>query len=137
MFGFIHADFSALYVIYLTSLYFICKYCYTFAYEINHTLSHMDIKGIIKKRGYTIESVAKEMGITRVTLSQNLASNKTPSLTTLQRIAKVIGCSVGEFFWDEVKPSRFTALVRNGSDTFAFDELEELRNWVNNQVKKS
>lgn len=95
----------------------------------------MKIKEVIKKRGFTIEGVAKEMGITRVTLSQNLASNKTPSLTTLQRIAKVIGCSVGEFFMDEVKPPQFTALVRNGSDTYAFDEFEDLRKWVNEQKR--
>lgn len=104
-------------------------------YEINHTSINMDIKGIIKKKGYTLERVAKEMGITRVTLSQNLANNKTPSLTTLQRIAKVIGCSVGEFFLDEVKPPQFTALVRVGSDTLAFDEFEELKKWVNGQEK--
>lgn len=66
----------------------------------------MDVKSIIKEKGWTIERVAAEMGITRVTLSQNLSRN--PTVNTLQRIAAVIGCNVGDFFRDEVEvpPSR-------------------------------
>ena len=60
----------------------------------------MDVKAIIKEKGWTIERVATEMGITRVTLSQNL--NRNPTVNTLQRVADVIGCNVGEFFRDEV-----------------------------------
>lgn len=60
----------------------------------------MDVKSIIKEKGWTIERVAAEMGITRVTLSQNLSRN--PTVNTLQRIADVIGCNVGDFFRDEV-----------------------------------
>lgn len=60
----------------------------------------MDVKAIIKEKGWTIERVAIEMGITRVTLSQNLSRN--PTVNTLQRIASVIGCNVGDFFRDEV-----------------------------------
>lgn len=60
----------------------------------------MDVKSIIKEKGWTIERVAAEMGITRVTLSQNLSRN--PTVNTLQRIADVIGCKVGDFFRDEV-----------------------------------
>lgn len=61
----------------------------------------MDVKSVIKEKGWTIERVAAEMGITRVTLSQNLSRN--PTVNTLQRIASVIGCNVGEFFRDEVE----------------------------------
>ncbi len=61
----------------------------------------MDVKTIIKEKGWTIERVAAEMGITRVTLSQNLSRN--PTVNTLQRIADVIGCKVGDFFRDEIE----------------------------------
>lgn len=61
----------------------------------------MNIKGVIKKRGYTLEQVASKIGINRVTLSQNLSGN--PSLTTLRKIADTIGCNVGEFFRDELE----------------------------------
>ncbi len=61
----------------------------------------MDVKSVIKEKGWTIERVASEMGITRVTLSQNLSRN--PTINTLQRIASVVGCNVGDFFRDEVE----------------------------------
>lgn len=60
----------------------------------------MDIKAVIKEKGYTIEQVASKMGVTRVTLSQTLSGN--PSLSTLRRIAEAIDCSVGDFFADEI-----------------------------------
>lgn len=61
----------------------------------------MDVKATIKEKGFTIEQVAKEMGVTRVTLSQNLSRN--PTVKTLQKIADVIGCKVGDFFRDEIE----------------------------------
>ena len=60
----------------------------------------MDVKGIIKKQGFTLERVASEMGVTRVTLSQTLSRN--PTVKTLQRIADIIGCKVGDFFAEDI-----------------------------------
>ena len=60
----------------------------------------MDVKAVIKKKGFTIEQVANSIGITRITLSQNLSRN--PTINTLQKIADVIGCKVGDFFLDEM-----------------------------------
>lgn len=76
-------------------------FCSTFANDLNHT--YMDVKAIIKQKGFTIDSVAKKMGITRVTLAQNLSRN--PTVGTLQKIADVIGCKVGDFFVDELEPA--------------------------------
>lgn len=59
----------------------------------------MDVKRVIKEKGYTLEKVAVGLGITRVTLAQNLSRN--PTVKTLQRIADFIGCKVGDFFADE------------------------------------
>lgn len=66
----------------------------------------MDVKTIIKEKGFTIEQVAKEMGITRFTFTQNLSRN--PTMKTLQRIADVLGCKVGDFFKDEIEPTKPT-----------------------------
>lgn len=66
----------------------------------------MDVKTIIKEKGFTIEQVAKEMGITRFTFTQNLSRN--PTMKTLQRIADVLECKVGDFFKDEIEPSKPT-----------------------------
>jgi len=60
----------------------------------------MDVKSVIKQKGYTIEQVAEKMGVTRVTLTQNLSRN--PTMNTLQRVADAVGCKVGEFFLDEL-----------------------------------
>lgn len=60
----------------------------------------MEVKTVIKQKGFTMETVAKKMGITRVTLAQNLSRN--PTVGTLQKIADVIGCKVGDFFIDDM-----------------------------------
>lgn len=66
----------------------------------------MDIKSVIKAHGYTIERIANEWEskngkpITKGALSQSI--NKNPTVDTLQRIANVIGCKVGDFFADEL-----------------------------------
>ena len=69
----------------------------------------MDVKSIIKQRGYTIEQVAERMGVTRVTLTQNLSRN--PTINTLQRIAEAIGCRVGDFFLDELESKDENVIV--------------------------
>ena len=68
----------------------------------------MDIKTIIKEKGYTQEEVASAMQVTRMALVKTLAGN--PTIKTLQRIADIIGCSVGDFFRDERQPAQPTIL---------------------------
>lgn len=66
----------------------------------------MDIKSVIKSHGYTMERIANEWEgkngkpITKGALSQSINNN--PTVDTLQRIANVIGCKVGDFFADEL-----------------------------------
>lgn len=67
----------------------------------------MDIKGVIKEKGFTLDRVASELkkrGImpraSKSSLSQSINGN--PNLSTLQAIAEVIGCSVADFFADEM-----------------------------------
>lgn len=66
----------------------------------------MNIKAVIKQRGYTIERIANEWEskngkpITKGALSQSINNN--PTVETLQKIANVIGCNVGDFFTDEL-----------------------------------
>lgn len=69
----------------------------------------MDIKNVIRKKGYTMEQVAEKMGITRITLSQSLSRN--PTMNTLQRVADAIGCKVGEFFLDEIQQDSDNTIV--------------------------
>ncbi len=62
----------------------------------------MDIKKVIKERGYTLVKVATEMGITKSALSQMVNGN--PSILTLRRIANIVGCQISDFFEDETEP---------------------------------
>lgn len=66
----------------------------------------MDVKKVIKDKGWTIEQLAAALpnrsgghGVSPVTLHQNLSRN--PTVETLRKIADVIGCKVGDFFADE------------------------------------
>lgn len=95
----------------------------------------MDVKKIIKKNGYTIESVANQMGITRITLTQNLSRN--PTVGTLQKIANVIGCKVGDFFADEmsVNDSDLIALIRYKGHMYQAETIEDLKRIVNRLQK--
>lgn len=62
----------------------------------------MDIKSIIKEKGYTLEKVAMllQPPVTRGALSQSINGN--PTYSRMKEIADVIGCKVGDFFLDEM-----------------------------------
>lgn len=61
----------------------------------------MDIKSIIKEKGYTIQEVADKIGVNRVTLTLTLQGN--PTYKKMKEIAEAIGCSVADFFKDEMQ----------------------------------
>lgn len=77
----------------------------------------MNIKDVIKKRGFTLEQVAAQMpnsrtngtGISKQTMTQVVNGN--PQISTLRSIANIIGCSVGEFFIDEIQQQDTASFV--------------------------
>lgn len=109
-------------------LFVVLIFSITFADDLNHT--YMEVKTIIKQKGFTMEGVAKKMGITRVTLAQNLSRN--PTIGTLQKIADVIGCKVGDFFIDEVDGNynELTALIHYKGDFYKATTIAELEKIV-------
>ena len=82
----------------------------------------MDIKKVIKERGYTIEEVAKKMGISRVTLSQNMSRN--PTVSTLERIANAIGCEVSEFFMEGKSDTANTITCPHCGKPIKFEKVD-------------
>lgn len=56
----------------------------------------MNIKETIKSHGYTQEDVAKRLGVTRETLNRTISNN--PTISTLSKIADVLGCNIVDFF---------------------------------------
>lgn len=97
----------------------------------------MDIKSIIKEKGYTIQDVAKKMGVNRVTLTLTLQGN--PTYKKLKEIADAIDCDIVDFFRDETKnPStlqvtgegEITALIQHKGDFFKATTVEVLKKIV-------
>lgn len=60
----------------------------------------MDIKSVIQRHGMRIQDVAAKMGIKQSSLSGMITGN--PTVKTLRLIAENCGCSVAEFFLDEL-----------------------------------
>ena len=88
---------------------------------------YMDIRKVIKEQGYTIEKVADKMGISRVTLSQNMSRN--PTVATLERIANAIGCEVGAFF-ENTNEESFSAIIDYKGELRKVTSVEELEKVV-------
>lgn len=93
----------------------------------------MDIKAVIKEKGFTLDRVAselKERGImpraSKSSLSQSVNGN--PNLSTLQAIAEVIGCNVSDFFQDE--RSTFSAIIDYNGELKKVTSIEELEKIV-------
>ncbi len=84
----------------------------------------MDIKGKIKEKGFSMVSVAKEMGITRETLYANISGNTT--YKTMRKVADVIGCNISEFFKDEEEEKAdFASYIRYKGVHYIADSLDE------------
>lgn len=61
--------------------------------------SILKIKELLKEKGMTINDLAKEMGLNRVTLSNMINGN--PTLETLNKIAESLNLSVPDLFYEE------------------------------------
>lgn len=66
-------------------------------------MAYFRIKELIKEKGYTQVSFAEKLGMSRVGLAQILAC-PTPSITTLEKIARNLEVNLIELFADW-KPS--------------------------------
>lgn len=59
-------------------------------------MSTLKAKEVIKKKGMTIEEVARKMGITKGSLSAALNGN--PTVSYLARLANAIDCDIRDLF---------------------------------------
>ena len=64
----------------------------------------MDIKSVIKKYGYTVNSLAKKHNVGQSRLNQMVNGN--PSGKNLEWLASLIGCHPAEFFADWQQPAQ-------------------------------
>ena len=59
-----------------------------------------NIKSVARAHGVTITQLANELGVLQPQMSRTI-NNPRITVEDLQKIATVIGCSVGDFFRDE------------------------------------
>ena len=94
----------------------------------------MDIKKVIKERGWTLERLASEMtnkredkkGISQSSLSQ-LLNGSTP-LDRLQEIARIIGVPLSELVKDENQINGYIEVRGELKKVTSIEELEKIVN---------
>lgn len=81
--------------------------------------------------------LADRLGINRVSVSRLLSEKNDIRLSTIEKIAKAIGCKVGDFFTDEMSGTDFVALIKSGNEFFCASSLKELEDIVSELKAKS
>ena len=84
------------------------------------------IKEVIKENGYSIKSLAEEMGMARESLSRIIVN---PSSPTLEKLSEALKVPVWQFFasTDEVSAGGdFIAFIRDRGKTYEAHSIEEL-----------
>ena len=97
----------------------------------------MRFKETLEKHGITQMELADRLGINRVSVSRLLSEKNDIRLSTIEKIAKAIGCEVGDFFADEMSGTDFTALVKSGNKFFCASSLKELEDIVSELKAKN
>lgn len=57
------------------------------------------LRSLMGRKGYTQEQLAEETELTRAMISRYIRGHAVPSALVLRRIAKVLGCSMDDFFY--------------------------------------
>ena len=89
----------------------------------------MRIKEVLRERGITQDEIAKRLGINRVSVSRLLNEKNDMRVSTAEKFAEAIGCSVVELFEAE-KDVEFAAFIRFKGIHYTADSLEEFNNIV-------
>lgn len=91
----------------------------------------MDIRGVIKKKGFTLTYVADRLtnkkgdkGVSLPSLIQTIDGN--PTIASLKEIANIIGVTLSELISD-ADNSDFIALIKQGGDLYSASSIAETR----------
>lgn len=89
----------------------------------------MNVRAAVKSHGLTMEQVAERMGINRVSISR--FANNNPTVGTLRKIASAAGCSVAEFFADEVAQQPFcVGMIHTEQGVYTFTDRKGMKKAV-------
>ena len=85
------------------------------------------IQTLLDEYGWTVYRLSKESGIPISSLSNMFSRNTQPSVSTLERICKGFGISIGDFF-ESPTTSRPDLYVLNYDERIVIDVYRELPN---------
>ena len=87
----------------------------------------MRFKDIFIKYGVTQQDLADRMGMNRVSVSRLLSEKNDLRISTIEKIAKAIGCPMAELFEISKKnnASDFIALIKQGGELYSASSIEE------------
>lgn len=87
----------------------------------------MRFKDIFIKYGVTQQDLADRMGMNRVSVSRLLSEKNDLRISTIEKIAKAIGCPMAELFEISKKNnvSAFIALIKQGGELYSASSIEE------------
>lgn len=74
----------------------------------------MDIKSVIKEKGYTMDSLAKSINKSKSSISQ--VANGNPTIDKIKELAAGLGCHWLEFFADELRSEGISVKRADGTD---------------------
>lgn len=88
------------------------------------------IKEILKEKGSTINELAEQLNIDRITLSRQINCNPNPpTISTLQKIAKALSVEIYDLF-ERKSNTELTAFIEYKKDVYKAETLEQLKNIV-------
>ena len=94
----------------------------------------LKIKLIAKEKGMTLAKLAEEMGVHPVNLSSSLNGN--PTLSTLTKIAEVLGVEVADLFEREEKVS-VSGFIKVDNTIYEVSSVADLENVYNRVMHKN
>ena len=94
----------------------------------------MRIKEVLKKYGITQDEIAKRLGINRVSVNRLLSDKNDMRVSTAEKFAAAIGCSIGELFEDKENKlpdsGEICAFIRYKGIHYTADTLEDFNKIV-------
>ncbi|MCD8433362.1 helix-turn-helix transcriptional regulator [Tenacibaculum finnmarkense genomovar ulcerans] len=88
----------------------------------------LDVKSIIKSKGYTVTLFAEKLGMSQVSLSRIINGN--PTIETLQKIADVLDVDIKELFVSTKDgSSKIQVIINDKLKTFA--TIEDFKIFAN------
>ena len=87
----------------------------------------LKIKELAKQRGMTIGDIAKEIGISRVNLSNSINGN--PTLGRLKEVAAILQVEVAELF-KKAETKQVCGYLEYGGEIVKIESLEGLKSFL-------